>query len=669
MSRIINGLDTKSRQLLEKDSANPDATVDAFTNSVGPSTMSNPRAAPTNARSTLKETIAAQKKASMAAKHLPDRPNSAMATLSPAKHSIVSSHRPTPSAPAGSVRGLPANGSHSSRQPLGTSSNTSHGSLMSGPVRRPRKPEVSRPATADPYTNRRTLRGETPPLRSPGNSPVRPVSKGSGSSNTSSYARSTTTSNLRAAAGDSVVSSRATSPRTSPMKGKPKTVPAEANSRIPTLSQADEQAPNASEDKNFTMVVPSEKSLLRSPSSFQKQRPDDDRPGTSQSSLPMMTEEDNFTMVMPVRGGNINIPVLRGQSRPDEGEGGIHHALQSSAVATTTPWPEDSDMFVYEDPNSAQAQSAPEEPERAVLEEVSLNEHSQPPWPQRDGQQNHDAYREAQSADSPSKKGAPGKETPAQDRAEALKIGRLIASGIDRLNARALDPHGFRRLQDLVKSTSKDSGTHLAGLLVALSDYLEAPDESLKVNATRAQNLKSQALATMRALLSLHRRELDVRHELSQCLGAVLMAKKATDMISHMALDLDKTADEVVHHAQDQVSNCVSKVLSLMDSDDPSNAAGHRRLVTMALSVLSKLVAVAHNGEEGLAAPQLEHVARLAVKSLDDTDSDVRRADIGLCMELFAVYGEERKEEFWASLKGARESQLNLVAYYLARRG
>ena len=369
-------------------------------------------------------------------------------------------------------------------------------------------------------------------------------------------------------------------------------------------------------------------------------------------------------MLMPNKTGELGIPTLRGQGKPEASEAGDEHTIPQSKPGDVT-------MHVYEDPNSAEgSQPMAREPERVVLEELPVNEHNQTPVVNGKASQDQELdYPTDGPLQSPSRKGMPGAETPGQDRAEMLKNRRLLASGIDRLHAKTLDPHGFRRLQDLVKSSSKDASVQLTGLLIALVEYLEAPNEALKVNTTKAQNLKSQALTTIRALVTLHRRDPNVRRELGRCLCAVLRAKKNTDMISHMALDLDKTGDEIVRHAQDQVSHCVADVAILMDSDDASNAAGHRRLITMALAVLSKLVAAANAQGGTLAASQLQRAAKLAVRFLDDTDPDVRRADIGLCTELFATFGEEHKEDFWASLKGAREPQLNLVAYYVARRG
>src|SRR5262249_11150545 len=116
------------------------------------------------------------------------------------------------------------------------------------------------------------------------------------------------------------------------------------------------------------------------------------------------------------------------------------------------------------------------------------------------------------------------------DRAETLRSRRLLISGIERVRARTLDAHGFRRLQDLVKqgnpdiwltdapsassdnpsSNGNDGGSSagkFADLLLALLAYLSVPLDPAKFPASKAQNLKTQALATLRAMLTLWRKE------------------------------------------------------------------------------------------------------------------------------------------------------------------
>jgi CLIP-associating protein 1/2 len=54
---------------------------------------------------------------------------------------------------------------------------------------------------------------------------------------------------------------------------------------------------------------------------------------------------------------------------------------------------------------------------------------------------------------------------------------------------------------------------------------------------------------------------------------------------------------------------------------------------------------------------------------LQDEDPEVRRADLEFCLELHEKLGGENGEGFWKAVAGARESNLNLITYYLARRG
>ncbi|EAL90602.1 suppressor of tub2 mutation [Aspergillus fumigatus] len=140
-NEILSNLDPKSRSLLEKDPANPNAHQSAPKDS-GPSRKGLANGTSSLAgRSALKEAIAAQKKARLApAKAVPPpRPESAQSALSD-KHSSA------PSSSKSSVRTVPTG--------------TSLSSLSSAPVRpaaKPRRPELNRPATADPYAARRSV--------------------------------------------------------------------------------------------------------------------------------------------------------------------------------------------------------------------------------------------------------------------------------------------------------------------------------------------------------------------------------------------------------------------------------------------------------------------------------------------------------------------------------
>lgn len=136
----MSALDAKSRALLEKDPTNPNVDQSS-TKAQGPSQkgLSSSTSSAMASRSALKEAIAAQKKARLSPKKpVPARPESAQSAFSDVKTS-ESTSKPASTA----VRTVPT-GSHIS-------------SLSSAPMRpamKPRRPELARPATADPYARR-----------------------------------------------------------------------------------------------------------------------------------------------------------------------------------------------------------------------------------------------------------------------------------------------------------------------------------------------------------------------------------------------------------------------------------------------------------------------------------------------------------------------------------
>lgn len=121
----MSELDAKSRSLLEKDSSNPNVAQQAK-----PSSKPAPRSA-------LKEAIAARKKAQMTS-----RPESAQSAFTDSQSSEP--------APRPAVRTVPTGA------PLSSMS-----SAPMRPAMKPRRPELSRPATADPYARRPESRTQT----------------------------------------------------------------------------------------------------------------------------------------------------------------------------------------------------------------------------------------------------------------------------------------------------------------------------------------------------------------------------------------------------------------------------------------------------------------------------------------------------------------------------
>ena len=677
---IINTLDAKSRQLLERDSANPNASQSSFTSSVGPGST-NPRVAASTSRSNLKETIAAQKKAALAARKMPDRPNSAMANLSPLKDAAKPPTRTPVMANNQTTRGQTS----TSTQPSSTrppTTGTGHGSLMSGPVRRPKRPDVARPATADPYANRRLLRAESPSLRDEAHSPT--ISSGNSSH---AYKKSQPTSRPGTSGTDK--SSSVASPHGSPAKQRPRTfhgaeaVPA----YTPKSLRPNRVSSSPSADDNTTTVQPGTRGAARSQMAPQAAQTEDDRPLSGHSVMPSMAEEDNFTLVMPSKIGSDANPDQTSQSprrapstdasskKASERPTRLTHATRDhsphvSRQESTEPLTKE-EMEVHEDEsagNDASNQAA-ETPE-AVLQELAPNEQnvatsSIDPNIDNGPQPAQDDIRSV----SPTKKGiAMTMDGSNQDGGEVMKNRRILSSGIERLKAKTLDAHGFRRLQDLVKLPAHDSARLMSELLLALTGYIEATAETLRVNAAKAISLKSQGLATLRSVASLHKASIEVRQEFSHAVCSTLVARQMVQTSPHFAGDLERTAHELVKHAGGQVGDVLDAVLDFVSRGSGSRGQEQGHSTTMALSVLSRLQVAMRQQSRPLNNTQKQQLGKVAVRFLEDGNPDVRRADTELCLEMFGHFGEEHKEEFWALLKGAREAQLNLVAYYLARR-
>jgi len=269
--------------------------------------------------------------------------------------------------------------------------------------------------------------------------------------------------------------------------------------------------------------------------------------------------------------------------------------------------------------------------------------------------------------------------------AEVLKNRQLLASGIKKIEGRTVEAHMFRRMQDMVKSNQEIWGANdenFGRLLLACLDFLEAPADELKTSSMKAANLKVQALATIRAMLSLYRKE--TAKYFSRVLCTVLQTKAHHDNTSHIAIDLETTADEIVKYGQ--TSDCLNAVLSLVESTPTSTptsspnskssspTTSSTRTTTMALSTLASLIQISGAKSIALTSEQTSRLGKLAVRCMDAQDADVRKADIEFCVALHeriagAPGDVDASEGFWQAVAGARDQHLNLLTYYLAKRG
>ncbi|GME42215.1 Armadillo-like helical [Neofusicoccum parvum] len=339
------------------------------------------------------------------------------------------------------------------------------------------------------------------------------------------------------------------------------------------------------------------------------------------------------------------------------------------------------EVKVYEDPFAGEAQR-PSDDEKPVLEELPVNEQNRD---RRMSSETLDGERPGSSEGQKSNGAngaANGGEEVVQDRAEVLRTRRLLSSGIERIRAKTLDAHGFRRLQDVVKGDLDiwgEQDQRFGELLMALLEYLETPVDATKTPNIKAQNLKTQVLGTIRAMLVLHRKKSGPYYARALC--SVLASRAQWDTASHITTDIEKTADEIVKYGQ--TADLISGILDFLDSSNapnspasavssdqsrPASASPSPRTVTLSLQTLSTLLQISAAKNVPVTDAQAQQLGRLAVKFLGSLDPDVRRADMDFCVQLHERLGGEQDGGFWKAVAGADKGHLNLITYYLARR-
>ncbi|KXT04607.1 hypothetical protein AC578_8629 [Pseudocercospora eumusae] len=672
--KIMNDLDPKSKSALEKDPNNPNAALHASVSTASTSS----RAGGTASRTALRDMMAEKRKA---AGKLPSRPNSAMADLSPAKQ------RPTPMS-NGTSRG-PSNLSKVTNRHVSTTSNASTAetaepstgakkgsSLMSGPVRRPRRPEVARPQTADPYASRRLLRPVTPASNG---SPIGSPERGTGASKASTAAASSVARNRAKTSEHTAGNSARGSPVRSPVLSRDHIQPA-ASSR-PTSKGSETM--NSIREDDLTMVMPKGVTANRGHFSPGHKRPGLGETRSVDSGIPAMNDDEGFTMVMPHLPHQPRAPSplayrspikdmfaearMKGKLSP-EAQRLVSHSRSASQeeeasgdVPQGGPVKSIDEVQVYEDPFTENTTQNGADDDRKVLGELPVNENNRPRSPTQS------VGSISNSPGSP-RQAEPARAPPAassQDRAEVMRNRRLLSSGIERIRNKTLDAHGFRRVQDLAKSKTDiwDGGKTFDELMTVLLDYLQtfAQDPKLsQLAASKIAGLKAQALGVVRALLTLYPKYATSWYD--KALVAVLSTREGIDDNSHLITDMRRTADEIVDKAAPE--RCIDAVLNVL----PESSEGTSKSVAMDILILQRLVSRSKESGLDVGSERRARLAQTAARFLNDANSEVRKVDVDFASELFDIF-EASKATFWSEFKGADEGRLGLLTYYIAKKG
>ncbi|KAI5250142.1 hypothetical protein E4T42_05013 [Aureobasidium subglaciale] len=580
---IMNTLDPKAKIALEKHAHNPNAST------TGASTLRASmvsRAGAASKSSVRDAIIAARKKA-----QTESRPNSAMATVSPATVRTKSSNnltaRQPPAGPPASAARVPSAVSTSSS----TSTNTRPNALMSGAARRPvRRPEIARPATADPYASRRLARPETPSVKSPVTSPRQDIA-----------------SNYTSTSGSKHHPDRG-SPALSPFRQSYLSPKSAASRSRPSSRDSKAEELVAPKEDEFASFVPSsyKSHLPTSPNSTRSHLPTSPRStlrrptlnsSTSVDSVIPVVADDTFTMELPTvhrsqvpvferRASHLSTvdvttehqpPVPQNaQSASDRTDSPITTSRQATPqreafstkdtsagsspkptlapaahIESVVPQPEEAAFQIHEDP-FMEGVEAPEAQQirhsqdvRSVLGEVPLNEFSQT------------AIAENINQDETHVTGDSPPQSP-QTKSETLRSRKLLMSGIERIRGRTLDAHGFRKVLELIRASesgeifgSVGEGRRFDDLCSVLLEYIvESSDAAANPNVRHSQELRRQATSVMRTVLNAqqqpYRKWIAAGRWYSRALIGALDARQNVEGSGLLVKDLEAMASDVV---------------------------------------------------------------------------------------------------------------------------
>ncbi|OHE94680.1 hypothetical protein CORC01_09989 [Colletotrichum orchidophilum] len=648
-------LEPTAQKLLDKDPNNPNAPKRETETTRARPGLGLSKSTMSTGKPTLRETMMAQKKATMAASQkLPPRPGSAMATLSPAR----------PQQPASSS----STGTGPSVKP------TASGGMSVRPMRpTKRRPEMAaRPATAGPYSIR-THDGPSAEASSPESlksksatakpkteaSPRRAQSRPrAATSHASPGAKSTLAKS---------VSSPRESPRTSPAK------PKRTQTTIPTSSPSRDH-------EDLTLVVPSLGSLKSPPTLDRRQRaateeptvpafeedapadgpaeiasPKDEmtqaasepvpKPTPEPAELPTAELEDEAPVEVPAEASpEASAAAAETDEAPaeeiveapaDTPAGGLAPApiLEEMPQAEREPAPTNG-LKVFEDPFVDDGTTANPGITTPVLEDKPVNEVAAPA-------PNNGHFVVNGTPETPEK---------------ARQTSRLLDSGVTRVKAKSLDVHGFRKLQSIIRDNKAVfTDEKFEALLRGLFEYLESPLETLAPE--RVQDVKAQILATIKLLLKKERE--NFQPHVSRGLESLVATRSAYDSRTRIVSGLELLAEELV--ALGDPPEIVVVMTKLLQSKQDTTIEGSRCLAT-GLHVLKELL----DKRTGFTPSdnELAQLAGLAGRCLESTDSGVRMGAVQLCVALHSRIGDV---PFWELIKGAKDDPKNLITYYITK--
>ncbi|KAF5856905.1 suppressor of tub2 mutation [Aspergillus alliaceus] len=716
---MLSDLDHKTRSLLEKDPANPIPGQTGSQSSPGKGTPSS--------RSTLKEAIAAHKKAYVAAaKGLPPRPESAQSSFSATK--------PTD---------LPAKATNARTVPTGAPVS----SLSSAPMRpgaKARRPELARPATADPYASRRSAATDTRP-KTPAPAPA--PAEGSPRLR---HKKSTPLKPL------SVVRTRPKADLAQPASAKIKTAEDEARKarqfqRLAKLDNFTIQKIPDSRDAGFhvTAAVPQphldhwpedldespfpsdvlqstpDHQLHPSNANNESKVPDsyppkeyrfvpifDDRSSTTDNALHSsnVINNENKVSESPPTKEHAHVPIFDDQFSPKDNALGElpttepdlqstpDHLLHSSSainnenkVPESPPTKEHAHMPIFDDQSSSKDNalhsSNAMKNKNTVSESTPPKQNASMPILDDRSLSRDNALGELPSNESDHRdnKAIDPFTTPRQDRQPNTPImikrslslrsqqlpnaQEIVRVAGQRIRSKALDLFAYRKLQNIIvfHGESLFDQSVFDDLCQALLEELRSESDSRSKSHGDYTDLKNQVLLTVRRL---HIKCPNFFGPYCpQALTAVLDAIRYFESYCWIVTDLQYFAGELVRLCEKRAFTVMLDTLVDYAHKGTRDDRGYRAILT-ALTLLTELMDEAIQDTRCFPSEILEKIGSFVITDLLQGPTPARRQAIQLCVKLHRMAFDKHGFDdgsFWGYIGNPNPVTRNLVAYYVVR--
>ncbi|OGM41909.1 protein stu1 [Aspergillus bombycis] len=678
-NNILSDLDNKTRHLLEKDPANPNRDQLSYLSS---DTLTVP------SRSALKEAIAAHKKARLApAKTLPPRPESAQSSFGETKASDP---------PAKST-------GRTARAPLS--------SLSSAPMRpgaKPRRPELARPATADPYSSRKTTSTDGVQV----DSSPRPKRLGQAASSTKSKPKKldipmamaidpvapdainengtqpTSKVRKRSSLSEQFAALKRGIRARTPPKTTPKASPETSPETSPKLSPQTPSNEPDDYDINALGELSINKPHRRDETALGESSPD--KPGRHEEIAPgelsinrLDRRDENMPSESPTSGPDrhdenaldelfINKPDRRDETvlgelpinkpdRCDENALGELSINKSDRRDETVLGELSINRLDRRDEN-ALSKSPATETDRHDEKPIGTVENTPQPRRRVEEAEPFSARLKIRSRQINKRRNI----SPHSEQLENAK--EMVRVAGQRIRSRSFDLFAYRKLQDLIHYHGEKLFTRpvfddlLDGLLVELR---EEPSPDRKHNGDYA-DVKTQVVGTLR-LLEKSCPNLFVIHY--DAIDAIFHARRYFETNSWIVQELQQTALEWFRNCEP--SGLEGMLVTLVEyvQRETRDEPGYRSIL-MALSLLTDLIGDANKKGTWFSNEILEQVGTIAARDILAEDTDIRKKSIELCVQLYVmscnVY-QDKGVAFWRLVRAPEGGTRQLIMYYIAK--